>query len=245
MSNGLFQNLPGSHEMAGIQALPTEPWLLPISDRARRGGRQDRGRVAGRAVRRAARPFWLAANGLCIALGLALTLQCAAGWGPTPPRARRDGRAGDPADHRSADGFAAALSRPRNGRDFQGIPGRSAPVRAGLFRPPCRRHRPAFRGFARETTQSGGASRRAGAATGSPCCARGDGSVSEPGGRRARSGPGPEARPHASCGSRRDTVPPACWAVRRVAAMALRGAPADPRAGSPRPTSPAWRRRRR
>ena len=34
MSNGLFQNLPGSHEMAGIQALPTEPWLLPISDGA-------------------------------------------------------------------------------------------------------------------------------------------------------------------------------------------------------------------
>ena len=34
MSNGLFQGLPGSHEMAGAHALPTEPWLLPISDRA-------------------------------------------------------------------------------------------------------------------------------------------------------------------------------------------------------------------
>lgn len=86
MSNGLFQNLPGSNEMAGLHALPTEPWLLPISDRAVE--------VAGKtaeelqaAVRRAARPFWMAANGLCIALGLALVMQCATGWMPTAPRA--------------------------------------------------------------------------------------------------------------------------------------------------------------
>ena len=32
MSRGPFQNLPGSGEMAGSSAFPTEPWLLPISD---------------------------------------------------------------------------------------------------------------------------------------------------------------------------------------------------------------------
>jgi hypothetical protein len=85
MSNGLFQSLPGSHEMAGIQAFPNEPWLMPISDRAAEAA----GRTADElqaAVRRAARPFWLAANGLCIALGLALTVQCATGWTPAAPR---------------------------------------------------------------------------------------------------------------------------------------------------------------
>ncbi|MCJ2058103.1 hypothetical protein MKL09_16250 [Methylobacterium sp. J-048] len=85
MSNGLFQNLPGSHEMAGTQALPTEPWLLPISDRAAAAVTKTSEDLHA-AVRQAARPFWLAANGLCIALGLALTLQCATGWSPTPTR---------------------------------------------------------------------------------------------------------------------------------------------------------------
>ena len=86
MSNGLFQNRPGAHEMAGTQALPSEPWLMPISDRAA----ATVGRTADdvqNAVRRAARPFWLAANGLCIALGLALTLQCTTGWMAPAPRA--------------------------------------------------------------------------------------------------------------------------------------------------------------
>ncbi|MEE7465901.1 hypothetical protein MOF8_02520 [Methylobacterium oryzae] len=81
MSNGLFQGLPGSHEMAGAHALPTEPWLLPISDRAAEAASKTADELQA-AVRRASRPFWLAANGLCIALGLALTLQCASGWGP-------------------------------------------------------------------------------------------------------------------------------------------------------------------
>lgn len=85
MSNGLFQNLPGSHEMAGTQALPSEPWLMPISDRAAAVVRT--AEDVQNAVRRAARPFWLAANGLCIALGLALTLQCASGWMAPAPRA--------------------------------------------------------------------------------------------------------------------------------------------------------------
>ena len=62
MSNGLFQGLPGSHEMAGIQALPTEPWLLPISDRAAEAAGKTADELQA-AVRRAARPFWLAAPG--------------------------------------------------------------------------------------------------------------------------------------------------------------------------------------
>ncbi|MDP4005349.1 hypothetical protein [Methylobacterium sp. NEAU K] len=85
MSNGLFQNLPGSHEMAGTHALPTEPWLLPISDRAAAVVNKTSDELQA-AVRQAARPFWLAANGLCIALGLALTIQCATGWMVTQPR---------------------------------------------------------------------------------------------------------------------------------------------------------------
>lgn len=85
MSNGLFQNRPGSHEMAGTQALASEPWLMPISDRASAVGRT--ADELQTAVRQAARPFWIAANGLCIALGLALTLQCATGWMAPAPRA--------------------------------------------------------------------------------------------------------------------------------------------------------------
>ena len=38
-------------------------------------------------MREAARPFWLAANGLAVVLGLALTLQCATGWMAPAPRA--------------------------------------------------------------------------------------------------------------------------------------------------------------
>ena len=86
MSNGLFQHLPGSHEMAGPHALSSEPWLLPITDRA--AAAVDRtAEDLQSAVRRAARPFWLAANGLCIALGLALTIQCTTGWMAPAPRA--------------------------------------------------------------------------------------------------------------------------------------------------------------
>lgn len=84
MSNGLFQHLPGSNEMAGHYALPNEPWLMPISDRESAANRtadelQD-------AVKRASRPFWIAANGLCVALGLALTLQASTGWMAPSPR---------------------------------------------------------------------------------------------------------------------------------------------------------------
>ncbi|MBP1183861.1 hypothetical protein [Methylobacterium sp. PvR107] len=85
MSNGLFQNLPGSHEMAGVQALPNEPWLLPISDRAAAAVGKSADELQA-AVRQAARPFWLFANGLCVALGLALAVQCATGWTPAAPR---------------------------------------------------------------------------------------------------------------------------------------------------------------
>jgi hypothetical protein len=86
MSNGLFQHLPGSHEMASPNALPNEPWLLPITDGAAAAVDRTAEELQS-AVRRAARPFWLAANGLCIALGLALTLQVSTGWMAPAPRA--------------------------------------------------------------------------------------------------------------------------------------------------------------
>jgi len=78
MSNGLFQHLPGSHEMAGHFALPNEPWLMPISDRETAANRTADELQA--TVKRASRPFWIAANGLCVALGLALTIQASTGW---------------------------------------------------------------------------------------------------------------------------------------------------------------------
>ncbi|MDP4023697.1 hypothetical protein Q8W71_13755 [Methylobacterium sp. NEAU 140] len=84
MSNGLFQHLPGSHEMAGSYALPNEPWLMPISDRVAAEITAD---DVQSAVRKAARPFWLAANGLCVALGLALMAQAATGFMAPTPRA--------------------------------------------------------------------------------------------------------------------------------------------------------------
>ncbi len=55
MSNGLFQGLPGSHEMAGAHALPTEPWLLPISDRAAEAAGKTADELQA-AVRRASGP---------------------------------------------------------------------------------------------------------------------------------------------------------------------------------------------
>ena len=78
MSNGLFQHLPGSNEMAGHFALPNEPWLMPISDRETVANRTADELQA--AVKRASRPFWIAANGLVVALGLALTVQASTGW---------------------------------------------------------------------------------------------------------------------------------------------------------------------
>lgn len=70
MSTGLFQNLPGAHEMGGASALPSEPWLLPISD----GPGPLPGPLPGQAsdatdalllsVRNAARPARIAANAL-------------------------------------------------------------------------------------------------------------------------------------------------------------------------------------
>ena len=84
MSNGLFQHLPGSNEMAGHFALTNEPWLMPISDRETASNRTADELQA--AVKRAARPFWIAANGLVVALGLALTVQASTGWmSPSAP----------------------------------------------------------------------------------------------------------------------------------------------------------------
>lgn len=79
MSIGPFQQLPGSHEMSGAMTIPNEPWLLPISDDAHVGHKVAPESLE-EAVRRASRPFWIAANGLCVALGLLLTLQATTGF---------------------------------------------------------------------------------------------------------------------------------------------------------------------
>src|SRR3954469_23047362 len=81
MLNGPFQRLPGSSE--GWNPNSYEPWLLPISD-------METAPAAGPdaialAVRQAARPLWIAANGLCVALGLLLAVETATGWMSTGP----------------------------------------------------------------------------------------------------------------------------------------------------------------
>ena len=73
MLTGPFQRLPGSSE--GWQSLVHEPWLLPISDAA-----SDPASDVGLAVRRAARPLWIAANSLCFALALLLAAETSTGW---------------------------------------------------------------------------------------------------------------------------------------------------------------------
>ncbi|MBO1019634.1 hypothetical protein IPV08_06590 [Methylobacterium sp. SD274] len=79
MSAGLFQNLPGAHEMGSVHALPSEPWLLPISD-----GKEPALKTTDDillAVRQSARPFQIAANALMVLLLVAVTAQIAMGWG--------------------------------------------------------------------------------------------------------------------------------------------------------------------
>ncbi|GJE27463.1 hypothetical protein [Methylobacterium organophilum] len=79
MSAGLFQTLPGAHEMGGAQALPSEPWLLPISDREERR-EETSSEALLQAVKLSSRRFWLAANALCAVLALLLTAQVATDW---------------------------------------------------------------------------------------------------------------------------------------------------------------------
>ncbi|KQO74013.1 hypothetical protein [Methylobacterium sp. Leaf88] len=78
MSCGLFQNLPGAHEMGGLQALPSEPWLLPISDRLD-AATTDADRLEA-TVRLSVRPFQRAANALMAVLLLLLSVQIGADW---------------------------------------------------------------------------------------------------------------------------------------------------------------------
>lgn len=73
MLTGPFQRLPGSSE--GWQSLAHEPWLLPISDAA-----SAQASDVALAVRQAARPLWIAANGLCFALALLLAAETSTGW---------------------------------------------------------------------------------------------------------------------------------------------------------------------
>lgn len=78
MSSGLFQNLPGAHEMGGVHALPSEPWLLPISDGE--ALRTDASDDLLRSVQQAAKPFRIAAHALIAALVLMLSAQIASDW---------------------------------------------------------------------------------------------------------------------------------------------------------------------
>lgn len=77
MSNGLFQSLPGAHEMGGAHAIPSEPWLLPISDTVRAESTPEALLLS---VRQSARPFQIAANALLAVLVLALTAQITIDW---------------------------------------------------------------------------------------------------------------------------------------------------------------------
>jgi hypothetical protein len=77
MSAGLFQNLPGAHEMGSATSLASEPWLLPISDEIAASPSSDE---LMEGVRRSARPFRIAANALCAVLALLLTAQVTSNW---------------------------------------------------------------------------------------------------------------------------------------------------------------------
>ncbi len=78
MSAGLFQTVPGAHEMSGANALANEPWLLPISDRTAPAAETPD--MIAQAVRKASRRLFLAANTLGAALVLLLTAQIATDW---------------------------------------------------------------------------------------------------------------------------------------------------------------------
>lgn len=78
MSTGLFQNLPGAHEMAGSNGLSSEPWLLPITDRKAPAAQTPEALLSS--VRQASRRFWLGANVLAAALVLLLSAQIAVDW---------------------------------------------------------------------------------------------------------------------------------------------------------------------
>ncbi|WP_375465010.1 hypothetical protein [uncultured Methylobacterium sp.] len=73
MLTGPFQRLPGSCE--GWTVTAHDPWLLPISDRAAAPAAD-----VALSVRQAARPLWIAANGLCLALALLLAAATSTGW---------------------------------------------------------------------------------------------------------------------------------------------------------------------
>ncbi|MER2266061.1 hypothetical protein [Methylobacterium oxalidis] len=74
---GPFLRLPGSAE--GWNPCASEPWLLPISDTDEVPADTGADAIA-QAVRQATRPLWIAANGLCLALGLLLAVETATGW---------------------------------------------------------------------------------------------------------------------------------------------------------------------
>jgi len=75
MLNGPFQGLPGSSE--GWTA--HEPWLLPITDGAAAKPIANAASATD-LVRVAARPLFIAANGLALALALLLAAETSTGW---------------------------------------------------------------------------------------------------------------------------------------------------------------------
>lgn len=78
MSSGPFQNLPGSGEMGGSGAFPTEPWLLPISDHvADTGVPTD---AQWRSVHRPSRFSRVAMHALIATLLLMMAGGIGAGW---------------------------------------------------------------------------------------------------------------------------------------------------------------------
>ena len=79
MSTGLFQNLPGAHEIGSSQGSLGSASALPISD-----GKEPALKTTDDvllAVRQSARPFQIAANALMVLLLVAVTAQIAMGWG--------------------------------------------------------------------------------------------------------------------------------------------------------------------
>ena len=80
MLTGPFQRLGSS------EGWTDSAWLLPVTDGLDTKASAT-AEMAALTVRRAARPLWIAANGLCLALALLLATETATGWmgGSAPP----------------------------------------------------------------------------------------------------------------------------------------------------------------
>lgn len=86
MSTGPFQTDYGSYRVGGDYGLPSEPWLLPITDEAPRAASVAEEDSLSAGVRLASRKVWLTANALCAVLALLLSAQIATDWGSAVSR---------------------------------------------------------------------------------------------------------------------------------------------------------------